>query len=109
MQRGLLCTNASVGLAAAIMAVLRPMPAQAGPVLPDFSAANFTPGAPIDNPYFPLSPGTTFRAAGDVTDPETGESVHQVDVDVVTAQTQVIGGVRARVVHAQGFEDGVLV
>lgn len=83
--------------------------AVAGPVLPDFSPGNFTSGAPIDNLYFPLVPGTTFRYSANVTDPATGERVHEVDVDVVTNQTQMIAGVVARVVHARSFEDDVLV
>jgi len=83
--------------------------ARAGPVLPEFSAANFPDGATINNAYFPLAPGTTFRASGNVTDPEDGSIVREVDEDAVTDRTIKIAGVTARTVHARGFEDGVLV
>ena len=82
--------------------------ANAGPVLPDFSPANFVAGAPIDNPYYPLVPGTVHRSVADVTDPETGEVTHEVDQTTVTSSTRMIAGVSARVVRDRGFEDGVL-
>jgi hypothetical protein len=82
--------------------------AGAGPVLPEFSPSNFAPGAPVDNPYFPLTPGTRYRYSGTVTDPENGETTREVDEDFVTTQTVVIGGVTARVVRARSWEDGVL-
>jgi hypothetical protein len=91
-----------------VSAVLFPRLAPAGPVLPAFSPSNFTPGAPIDNPYFPLVPGTTYRSAARTTDPDTGESGFEVDEDVVTSRTRTIGGVPARVVHARVFRDNVL-
>jgi hypothetical protein len=83
--------------------------AGAAPVLPQFSPPNFPDGATITNPYFPLTPGTTFRASGNVTDPEDGGSIREVDEDAVTSRTIKIAGITARVVHARGFEDGVLV
>jgi len=101
---GTLWTVGLVCFAAACVA----RPAGAAPVLPDFSPANFPDGATITNPYFPLTPGTTYRASGNVTDPEDGSTVHELDVDTVTSRTINIAGVAARVVHAQGFEDGVL-
>ena len=46
-------------LALASGLVLAPGRAGAQPILPDFEAAEFTPGAPIDHPYFPLLDGRT--------------------------------------------------
>ena len=36
----------------------------ADPVLPDFSSDNFTAGAPIDSPFFPLVPGAWWWRRG---------------------------------------------
>jgi len=79
---------------------------RAGFVQPSFDPANFTPGAPIDNKFFPIIPGTTFRAEGDVTDPEDNSSGHEVDIDFVTSMTRNIGGVQARIVHSTVSLDG---
>jgi hypothetical protein len=100
--------EALIAAAAALTVIGITRTAAAGPVLPEFSPANFPDGATITNPYFPLTPGTTYRASGNVTDPEDGSTVHEVDEDAVTFQTRTIAGVTARVVHARGFEDGVL-
>jgi len=95
-----------VMLTPVILAV--PRAVTAGPVLPEFSPSNFAPNAAIDNPYFPLRPGTRYRASGTVTDVDSGETTLEVDEDFVTFETRVIGGVTARVVHARSWEDGVL-
>src|SRR5690349_22033526 len=79
---------------------------RADPVLPDFQPSNFIPDAPIDNPFFPLSVGTTFRWEATVTDPEDGSTSHQVEQDFVTSQTKTLGGVLARVVHSTVHVDG---
>ena len=84
-------------------------PARAAPVLPDFSPDDFEPGAAIDNPYYPLAPGTERRYEADVTDPETGEVTREVNRVLVTGETRQVGGVTARVVRDRAFEDGVLV
>ena len=83
-------------------------PAKAEPVQPSFSPSNFTPGAPINNIYFPLVPGTTFRSSATITDPDTGEKSNEVDEDFVSFQTKQIAGVRVRVVRSRVFSDGVL-
>ena len=82
---------------------------RAAPVLPDFAPANFAPGAPINNTYFPLPVGQRLRYAANVTDPEGGESTFEEDEDFVTNQTQTIAGVQARVVQARSWEDGELI
>ena len=83
----------------------------AEPVIPDFSAATFVPGAPIDNPYYPLVPGTVRRYEADIVDPdEPGEDPEELVIeDFVTFDTVVVNGVTAREVRAREFVDGLLV
>lgn len=57
----------------------------------------------IDNPYFPLEPGTTFIYRGET------EGTPTRNVTTVTSDTKVILGVTTTVVHDQAYEDGVLV
>jgi hypothetical protein len=57
----------------------------------------------IDNPYLPLSPGTTLTYRGNV----DGKNV--TDVFAITDQTKLIEGVNARVIHDQVFRGGNLV
>ena len=57
----------------------------------------------IDNPYFPLEPGTTFTYRGET------EGTPTRNVTTVTSDTKVILGVTTIVVHDQAYEDGVLV
>src|SRR5262245_3672374 len=82
--------------------------AVAAPFQPSFSPGNFVPGAPIDNPYFPLVPGTLFRYAAQVKDPDTGETSFEVNNMRVTFETTIVGGVVARVVRDKVFFDGLL-
>src|SRR4051794_40363043 len=72
-------------------------PVHAGAVIPSFSPSNFVPGATIDNPYFPLPVGTTFRETASVTDPDNGETGFQIDENFVTSAVKSIAGVQARV------------
>jgi hypothetical protein len=64
-----------------------------------FDAHNFTNPLDINNPYFPLVPGTTFvyRTA-------SGKDC-QVDDFEVTSNTKVIAGVVTREIHDQVWED----
>lgn len=57
----------------------------------------------IDNPYFPLEPGTTFIYEGE------SEGVPTREVVEVTRDTKEILGVTTTVVHALAYEDGVLI
>jgi len=63
-----------------------------------FSASNFSDPLTIDNPYFPLVPGTvlTYKA-------ETKDGC-EVDVFTVTNDTRIIAGVMTRVVHDTAYE-----
>lgn len=94
--------------AACVVTLCIPNPARAGPVTPTFDPANFTPGAPIDNPYFPLVPGTLFTTNATLADPDTGEKSTELDKMFVTFKTEQIGGVTARVVSDRVFTDGLL-
>ncbi|MBA3946543.1 MAG: hypothetical protein H0X37_18510 [Herpetosiphonaceae bacterium] len=58
-----------------------------------FNAANFHHPARIDNPYFPLSPGTEFLYIGD----EGGQALHESEL--VTHQTKMILGVPTVVIE----------
>jgi hypothetical protein len=78
-------------------------------VLPDFRAARFEPGAPIDNPFFPLEPGTVFSSGGTQVDQDTGEAVVEHNDLFVTFETQEIAGVTTKVVRHTEYADGVLV
>jgi hypothetical protein len=58
--------------------------------------------AHVTNPLFPLTPGTTYVYGG-------SEDAHtMVDVFAPSADTFVVDGVRARVVHDEVIRDGVL-
>ena len=57
----------------------------------------------IDNPYFPLTPGTTFTYQGET------DGVRTRSVTTVTSDTKVILGVTTTVVHDQAYEGKVLV
>jgi hypothetical protein len=62
---------------------------------------NFVSG--VNNPYFPLEPGTSLIYRGET------EGVPTRNVTYVTNDTKVILGVTTIVVHDQAFEEGVLV
>jgi hypothetical protein len=73
--------------------------AAAPPPPPD--PANFV--SVIDNPYFPLEPGTRFIYRGQ------SEGAPTRDVMIVTSDTRVIQGVTTTVVHHLSYEDRVLI
>jgi hypothetical protein len=57
----------------------------------------------IDNPYLPLTPGTTLTYRGKL------DGISAVDVFAVTHDTKVIQGVTTTVIHDQVFKKGELV
>ena len=71
------------------------------PVLP-FDSASFRGGA-IDNPHFPLTPGTMFIF--EIRD----DRDHSIDTLEVLADTKRIAGVTVTVVHDREWRRGVLV
>jgi hypothetical protein len=72
------------------------------PKPPEIEAEDFA-GDEIDNPYFPLKPGTTYRYEGK----SDGEDV--TDIFEVTNDTKEILGVETTVVHDQEYVEGELV
>lgn len=77
------------------------------PILPDFRAAQFEKGAPIVNPYFPLTPGTIRSYSGSK---EGGGEIETESNDLfVTFETKKIKGVETTVVRDTAYNDGVLV
>jgi hypothetical protein len=73
-----------------------PVPSPGGPVDP----AQF--GGPVDNPWFPLIPGTIFTNTG------TKDGKKAVDVFEVTNSTKVLAGVTCVVVRDRLTLDGML-
>ena len=67
---------------------------------PDIDPADF--GGPIDNPYFPLKPGTTYKYKGN----DGGDPA--VELVTVTHDTKEIEGVTTTVVKDQLFVKGKL-
>jgi hypothetical protein len=68
---------------------------------PDIDPGDFV--SAIDNPYFPLTPGTTLIYEG-----ESDGTPTRIET-AVTGDVKVILGVNCTVVHDQAFEEGVLV
>lgn len=81
----------------------------AQPVLPDFSLAVFDNSLQIDNPYWPLVPGTTYTYEGEFIDLETGETETEIIVVDVLDQSRTVLGVDARVVRDRVFLEGLLI
>ena len=78
-------------------------------ILPDLAAATFSHSLRIDNPYFPLVPGTKYRYEEKSVDPETDDTITQTNVVEVTNQAKTILGVANRIVRDRVFQDGRLV
>jgi hypothetical protein len=100
----LLATAVAAAIAAGISSAGRaaePKPpswALHGPYSPHIDPANFVTA--IDNPYFPLKPGTAFHYTG------FKDGVPQTDDMVVTHLTKRILGVRCTVVRDTVFQHG---
>jgi Ca2+-binding RTX toxin-like protein len=75
-------------------------------ILPNFSTATFEPGAKVDNPYFPLTPGTQTTFAARTIDEETGEVTRQDQKTLVTYNNKTILGVNAVTVQDTAWENG---
>jgi hypothetical protein len=81
--------------------------ANAEPELPEFDAANFGMSTVIDNPWYPLHPGTKWVYEGTTT--EGNEVIpHRIEF-TVTDLTKEILGVRTVVAWIEDFSDGELV
>ncbi|MBB4183794.1 hypothetical protein GGE07_000407 [Sinorhizobium terangae] len=77
-------------------------------ILPDFGAATFIPGAPIDNPYLPLIPGHVLSYKGDEIDPNTGEVTTERNDVFTTSATFEVRGVSTTVIRDTVYEDDVI-
>jgi len=73
----------------------------------DFDPGNFDDPTTIDNPWFPLQPGTRSVLEGRALDGE--EWIERRVVVTVTDLTKVIAGVRTLVTHELDYNDGRLV
>ena len=82
--------------------------AGAVPLLPNFGAASFVPGAAIDHEYFPLLPGmfNVLKAKGV---DEDGEPFSERTVRSFAGAGPKILGVRTTTMLDKAFEDGLLV
>jgi len=88
---------ACVAMACAL--VLSGAPGSAANVTPRFDPANFL-GHAIDNPYFPLVPGTTFYYEGEV------DGVPESTITQVTHDIRLVAEVWCVVVWDRVFENG---
>ena len=93
-------------LAALMLAIAAP--AAAAPILPDFRAAAFRPGAAIDSRYFPLLPGSRNVLVARGVD-EEGERFTERTVRSFAGRGPKILGVRATTMLDKAFEDDLLV
>jgi PEP-CTERM motif-containing protein len=93
--------NAVLGCAALLIA----SSTMATPVLPDFQSATFDPAQPIDNPYFPMTSGSTLTYTGS----ENGHPVDAYFEHTNQGAGPVIAGVQSFVQRDREFEDGLLI
>ena len=99
----LAATAALVALSAIAAAVVHAAPASKAPSCPKPPALPADFVTRVDNPYLPLTPGTTLTYRGKL------DGKPATDVFSVTGRTKVILGVATTVVHDQVFVQGRLV
>src|SRR6266576_4706504 len=76
--------------------------AKSAPVCPSFASATFHHPTRIDNPYFPLAPGTRFTYRGNI------KKEAEVDVVYVTHNTPTIDGIKTVEVRDSVYVSDVL-
>jgi hypothetical protein len=109
MQRIVVAAVAAIAAAALVAvaviaaALVTAAPASSAPRCPRPASLPGEFVAEIDNPYFPLKPGTTLTYRGKL----DGRSA--TDVFSITNETKVILGVTTTVVHDEVFIEGELV
>ena len=81
--------------------------AGSAPQLPQFIPSNFRPGQRIDNPYFPLREGFTYRYAGKVLN-DAGKFVPSPDHMRVTHLHKQVDDIQVLVVDDNVFLNGLL-
>ena len=75
--------------------------AQEEAVPPDLSAT-------VDNPFFPLAPGSSRRYEGEEVDPETGETVETTVRERVSPVPDEVAGAPVTVLRVAEYDDGQL-
>ena len=103
MQRKLAVQMAAITVAAVIVALVPATPAFGASSCPRPPALPAQFVTQIDNPYLPLTPGTTLTYKGKL------DGTPATDVFTVTGETKVILGVGTTVVHDRVFQQGDLV
>lgn len=81
-------------------------PCLAQAVIPNFSGAVFDNSLNIDNPLFPLVPGTTYTYDVVNTDPGTGEVETEVIVLDVLHGVRTVAGIESRIVRDRVWLEG---
>jgi hypothetical protein len=76
---------------------------------PNFSAANFKDSLNIDNPYFPVVPGSRRVYESRAVDEDTGEVTTQLNTVEVGTETRTVAGVKVRILRDRVFEEGLLI
>jgi Ca2+-binding RTX toxin-like protein len=76
--------------------------------LPKFNPTAFQPGDSIDNPYFPLKPGTLSVYEGEPVNEEMGREIEETIQFAVTFQTKDVAGVIATVARETAWANGFL-
>ncbi|MEO6350618.1 MAG: hypothetical protein ABIP53_08200 [Candidatus Limnocylindrales bacterium] len=90
---------AAITLILAISALLIPATTVAGSPAPVFDPHDFS-GHPIDNAWFPLTPGTTLVYRG------VKDGMHATNIIHVTHRTKIVAGVQATVIEDTLVQDG---
>jgi hypothetical protein len=105
MHRTVVAAVVAIATTVAVIAavIVHAAPPSSAPSCPRPTALPSTFVGEIDNPYFPLKPGTTLSYRGKL------EKKSATDVFSVTSQTKVILGVTTTVVRDQVFMKGELV
>jgi hypothetical protein len=93
--------------AAAIVAMVLPLPARAYVSHESFDRNKFSDSVTVDNQWLPLAPGTERVLEGAVTSKD-GSTPHRVLI-TVSDVTKVIDGVRTLVIWERDFSDGALI
>ena len=101
MNRRSFVMLATAAVGALLLGTAHPAARAATPVAAEIDPANFVSG--IDNPWFPLAPGTTMIFEGNA----DGEPL-RVET-TVTRETKMIMGVECVVVLDRAYEDGELI
>lgn len=87
--------------------IFAPDSAHSLPILPEFNAATFVPGAPVDHPYFPLLDSRTRVFVGQKV--EEGELVTERFELTNLGAGPTILGVQTMIQRDRSFEDDLLV